>query len=278
MTEATATPASRKRSVLLSVGFLLFVAVVMWAFDGWLLLRLRLIATQPSAGERSSNPMLSVDEVHELHEYSPKRLAGFLATPGSQIRSVVCLSLESRRGLIDPEKWVGVLPALLAVASQTEDVELKQRALMAAWHVNIIPEKDVEAVFAFADERIATPGDQWALASKLLETTAASHPTLIPRVLETLERSLVLANKLDLNETLRRLARIAPDSKEAAAGAWRSSPFPTRTWFGELEIRRLEEILNSQPALLDELARGTQNQRLAAFEFVLKYRNSEASS
>jgi hypothetical protein len=276
MTQSTAAPPSRKKSVLLSVGFLLFLAAVAWFFDGWLLVRLRMIAAETFSAERASNPMLSVDAVHELLAYPPKRLARFLSTPADQIRSVICLSLEGRRGVNDPDQWTGVLPALLSLAKETEDDELRRRALMAAWHVNVIPDADVETAFQFADERIAAPNDQWPLASKLLETVAGSHPDLVPRVLQTLERSLVLGTKLDLNETLRRLARVAPGSKEAAAAVLAILALPFPNMDRELEIRRLEEILTNQPALLDELARGSLNQRLAAYAFVLKYRNPEA--
>ena len=106
-----ADPASRigetvvhTRSVLISVVFLSLVAAVGWSVDGWLMVRLRVIANDMfDADGRWLYAGLNVDAVNELEGYSPKRLAACLNNPSSKVRLVICLALSSRRKAGDAE-------------------------------------------------------------------------------------------------------------------------------------------------------------------------------
>jgi len=255
-----APPPRSKRATILSVGIVLLLAIVFWACDGFLLIRLRAIANGVYA-RSPSNPMLSVDDIEALDAYSPRRLSQCLWVPSVQMRTVVCLAIGRRHTWKDAESWVGVLPALLKALRESNDADFQNTIMQPLLSMTFIPPEDVNEVYKFAEEQLSAKEPVWMICAHLLNITADSLPDQRSKVLKTFERSL--ADPVAQFESTRRLARLAPNSPEAATAvrAYTQSFAPSRVATGTSTEARA--IVLRQPALIDELLDGTTNQRLA---------------
>jgi hypothetical protein len=256
--EPESKPASSKRSIVLSVAFLVLVAVVVWAFDGLLLFKLRMIANDAYADRKY--PMLTVDAVNELNEYSPKRLARFLSIPSTQVRTVASMAIAMRRLDPDPKAWIGVAPALLRFYRDSEEGYARARVAHTVALLPLVPREDVEAVFAYAEEEIAAAKPEWTVVASVLETIAVAHPELKQRVLETLVRALPKTTDLERKDAFTRIMRFAKDSPEAVeALRWACHD----GMLGYLRPELESSLVRRNPGLIDELLEGTRTQRLS---------------
>jgi hypothetical protein len=253
-------PAPSKRATVLSIGIVVLLAIVFWACDGFLLIRIRAIASDAFT-KSPSNPMLSVDDLDALDAYSPRRLSQCLWAPSVQMRTVVCLAIGRRQTWKESEAWVGVLPALLKVLRESDDRELQSTIMQPLLSMKFVPPEDANEVYKFADEQLSAKESSWSICAHLLGVTADSLPDQRSNVLQAFERSLV--NPVAQFESTRRLARLAPNSPEAATAvrAYTQSYAPSRGVTGLSTEARA--IILRQPALIDELLDGTTNQRLA---------------
>lgn len=249
------------RTTMLSVGFLAILALAFWAADGFLLVRLRAIANE-AFKSNPANPVLTVDDVNDLNAYSPARLARCLSFPSAQVRTVVCLALGQRRGQKDAKEWDGVLPSLLRALRETNDADVQYAVVQSLLSLSYVPPQDADKVIEFAQEQLSAKEPWWNLCAHLLNVTVDAHINKRPDVLQAFERSLTMP--VAQFETTRRLARIAPESKEAAAAVrtFTRENAPNNGIMGMPEVR---EILIAQPALADELLLGNTFQKLAVF-------------
>src|SRR5687767_10581910 len=239
--------ASSKRSIVLAVAFLVLVAVVVWAFDGLLLFKLRLFANEAYADR--THPMLSVDAVKDLGEYSPKRLARFLSIPSTQLRSVVCLAIAMRRLDRDPQSWIGVAPALLRFYRESEEEYARARVAHTVALLPLVPREDVEAVFAYAEQEIAKVKPDWIVVASILEKVAVTHPDLKQRALDALVFALPKTTDWERKDSLERIMRFAPDSQAVVeALRWASH---------ERMFDRPISLLRRHPSVIDEFLDGT---------------------
>jgi hypothetical protein len=254
----------QRASIALSVVFLAAVGLAGWIVDAPLFLRIRGMAAA-SASASGDVPGVNVDDLNELNKYPPNRLAKFVSYPSATARAVVCMALSNRRSPGDPDTWAGVLPTLLNSYRRTEGRE-RRPVVTALWYLPHVLPTDAESVFGFVDDQLADKDRTWMLCAQLLETTARSCPDLQPRVLQAFERSMKLPVRMVREETLRRLATIAPKSLEAAkAVRLVATSVDTKTlhWDGSLPSP-VFTILRRQPALLDEFLKGNRVERLIA--------------
>lgn len=252
-------PAPSKRAIILSLGIVALLAIVFWACDGFLLVRVRAIANEAHA-KSPSNPLLTVDDVDALDAYPPRRLSQCLWVPSVQMRTVLCLAIGRRQTWKDSESWVGVVPALLKAFRESNDPDFQITVMQPLLSMTFIPPEDVSEILRFADEQLSANAPSWMICAHLLSVAAESVPDQRSNVLETFKRSLDVP--VAQYESMRRLARLAPSSSEAADAvrAYTRSYPPTRGYAGTPEMRA---IVLRQPALIDELLGGTTNQQLA---------------
>jgi hypothetical protein len=262
----------RTASIVISIAFLATLALLGWAFDIPLFLKIRsLSSTTFEADARHSE--LRVADLEELNAYPPRRLARFLSYPSAKSRALVCFALAHRHNPGDAESWTGVLPALLHAYRRTEKHE-RDAVSEALTRLPWVRPSEAEHVFTFVDEQLGAAEWHWSLCAQLLETTARTCPEQRDRAIATFGRALDIGARIELEETLLRLANIAPTS-DVAAKAVRTvaalppiepASFPTilrLKWPANLPPS-LFAVLQQQPSLIDEFLNGSPREQLVA--------------
>jgi hypothetical protein len=251
-------PASSKRSIILSVVFLVLVAVVVWAFDGVLFFKLRMFANEAYADR--NYPMLTIDAVNELRGYSPKRLSRFLSFPSTKIRAIACMAIGARHELRDPFEWVGVAPALLKAHRDTDDHYVRLRIASSLELMPIYPDEDREFVFKFSQELLAADGGDSTAVVAAMSTIAVVDPSQRQRCLSALAAWLPKESDHERKELLKRIVHIDPGSAEAAdAVRWACRDVPY------YHFPNFKSVFEKHPSLFDDLLKGTRSQRFSAF-------------
>jgi len=264
-------PTSSKRTILWTALLLAFLAGLAWKFDVYLMLRLRMIADEAFAGGRET-PAMSSEAVAELNAYSPQRLIRGLSIRSDRVREIVFLTLVHRREKFTPGAWAGVLPALLDAFRDSPSRELKIRAWQAIGVVPEIRADDVAPIFHFVDAHLTDEERWWEVCAYLLAAVILDQPDSRPQSLERFDRALSVIDSADLQDSLRRLGEVAPDSPEAAATA------KALTLKAEPRWRVLfRTILERQPALVDDLVDGSTSQQRAVFIAAFEALNARTS-
>ena len=252
------TPASRKRATWLSIGFIVAVGIVVWAFDGVLLFKLRMIANE--AYTERNYPMLSVDAVNELEGYAPRRLAKFVAFPSTQISTVSCMAIGIRRDVRDSDAWVGVVPALLKAHRDSDNDYFKLKVTHTLDVIPVHPKVDREFVFAYSRALLASGGGDSTAVAAVLSSIAFVDPSDRQRALAELAAWLPKESDHKRKQLLDRILRIDPESSEAAdAVRWASRDVPYH------HFPNLKPVFAKHGSLFDDLLNGTRSQQISAF-------------
>lgn len=271
MKEAAASkPSSRKRAALFSAVFLFAVVGVAWSLDGWLLARLRIIASDTFGNGRSEHPQLFIDGSEELRGYPPQRLAKFLSVPSAQIRVVVCLSLAERHRRYDgdqgpdPRDWVGVVPKLIRVGRQDPDDEVRRQAKAALAAVPIVPAEDVESVLAFVES--SPPVDDFP-RTHLLSNIVQRHPDRMPRLVAYHLKCMDSSNRNVRSIGFLELRTVAPSKPETLAAFRKFMDAGDPDEFG---ASAGDWMLDHHPELIDEFMVGNPAQRKLMLDLAAK--------
>jgi hypothetical protein len=249
-------PMGRKRTVLLIVGFLAVAVGMAWGLDGWLLARLRMIASGMPIAEQV-NPQLFHDDSEALLAYSPKRLAKFLSIPSAQMRIVVCLSLAERHDERDPAAWVGVVPKLLAATVDDPDEMVRAKAKEVLFSLPCIPPEDVEAVFALVEGPTPVEGLPRELTMSLLRTVSSSNPDQMQRVIAVYRRWLDSPEIEVRRAAFNQLLQLTPTAAETAAVFQKAvrSGDPDRIVPGSAKT-----MMHHDPRVIDQFLGGDESQ------------------
>jgi hypothetical protein len=255
-TAAARRPTAVKHSLIQTAVLLLVVSGFSWNCDGWLLMRMKIIADDALSFGSCDRPMLLLDDGDELRTYSPSRIAEFVRFPAASIRAVAFLSLAERQEDRDGAPWVGVAPTLIDAYLGEDDQVVRECARNALANLPLIPAEDVDAVATFLEEtRVVRDVD---VRASLLGRLVAADSGRKSWAVRLCEHWLNSSDAEERRLGFRQLSAIAPECTETAA-AFRKlmkGGDPDR-----IAASAGRTILRHHPALIDECLAGNETER-----------------